>query len=169
MTTRGRSGGTAFRIAALVFGLLLAPVVFADSPLLPPSPSAPKIRVLLVMPEPSGKLSGRVALFDQALSTYRGRMLRALDLGDAEAIVQFTGYRRTIDANGVPKDWWDGQYQLVSPLARRAKLPRAKPQRFSLLVIGRESWEVEPAVDLLARMLAKALGREARPEPTDSI
>jgi len=168
MTTRSRSGGTSVRIAALVLGLLAASIAFAESPLLPPDPSAPKIRMLLVMPEPSGKLSRRVALFDKALSSYRGRMSRA-HLGDAEVIVEFTGYRRTIDAKGVSQDWWDGQYQLVTPPARRARLQRADPERFSLLVIGRESWEVEPAVDLLARMLAKALGREARPAKNDSI
>ena len=169
MRNRGRSGGASVLIAALVLGLLLAPVAFAESPLPPPDPSAPKIRVLLVMPAPSGKLSRRVALFDKALGRYQGRMLRARDLGDAEAIVEFTRYRRTIDAQGVSQDWWDGQYQLVTPAARRARLPRAEPQHFALVVSGRESRELEPAVDLLARMLARALGREARPEPHDSI
>jgi hypothetical protein len=165
MTTRGRSGCASVRIAALVVALLAAPIAFAESPLLPPSPKAPKIRVLLVMPAPSGKLSRRVALFDQALSGYQGRMSRARGLGDAEAIVEFTGYRRTIDANGVSHDLWDGQYQLVTSTARRARLPRAEPQAFSLAVIGHESRELEPAVDLLARMLA----RVSPPAPNDSI
>jgi hypothetical protein len=99
MTTRGRSGCASVRIAALVVALLAAPIAFAESPLLPPSPKAPKIRVLLVMPAPSGKLSRRVALFDQALSGYQGRMSRARGLGDAEAIVEF---HRVIAAPSMP-------------------------------------------------------------------
>jgi hypothetical protein len=144
---------TAALAAALGLGLLF-----------PSGTSAQAIRVLLVMPTESGRLSRQVAEFDAALGMPGGPLLRARTLDEADAIVHFTGYRRAIDGKGESEDWWEGQFKLLTPPVPRTGFAPAVPEHFKLLVIGRPSWYAEPAVELLARTLERALGREARPK-----
>jgi hypothetical protein len=123
----------------------------------------------LAIPGESGKLARQVALLDSALALSRGPLQRATALEEADAVVQFTRYRRTLNDKGVPRDWWEGQFKLLTPPAHDAGVGRRVPERFTLLVIGPESWQVEHVVDLLARTMARALGRELRPRKGDSI
>jgi hypothetical protein len=138
--------------------------VLAVGLLFPPSSSAQAIRVLLVMPAESGRLSRQVAEFDAALGRSGGPLLRARTLDEADAIIQFTGYRRAFDDKGESEDWWEGQFKLLTPPVPRTGFAPAIPEHFKLLVIGRASWYAEPAVELLARTLERALGRESRPK-----
>ena len=156
--------------AALVCAWLLSPPnAQAGEKLLPPDPSAPPVRVLLIVPAESGQLSKQVALLDRALAESRGFLSRAASLDEADAVVQFTRYRQTVDDKGVTSDWWDGQYRLLTAPAREMRPHGEAASRFSLLIIDQESWEMRPVVDLLARTLARALGRQARPEEAGSI
>jgi hypothetical protein len=75
----------------------------------------------------------------------------------------------TVDDKGVRSDWWDGQYRLLTAPARDVRLHGEVPSRFSLLVIDQEPWRMRTVVDLLGRTLARALGRQARPQEADSI
>ena len=138
---------------AAVFGLAL---------FLPASATAQPIRVLLVMPSESGKLPRQVARLHRALAAARGPLVRAITLAEADAIVEFTGFRHAIDEQGVSHDTWEGEFKLLASQAHEAAPAPAIPERFRLLVFGRESWEVEPAVALLEWTLARALGREPR-------
>jgi hypothetical protein len=157
-------------VAALVCAWLLSPPnARGGEKLLPPDPSAPPVRILLIIPADSGKLSKQVALLDRALAESRGFLSRAGSLEEADAVVQFTRYRRTVDDKGVTSDWWDGQYRLLTAPARDVLLHEAVPSRFSLLIIDQEPWQMKSVVDLLARTLARALGREARQQQADSI
>ena len=157
-------------MAALASAWLLSPRdARGGEKLLPPDPSAPPVRILLVIPAESEKLSGQVALLDRALAESRGFLSRAASLDEADAVVQFTRYRRTVDDKGATQDWWDGQLRLLTAPARDVRPHGEVPSRFSLLIIGREPWEMKPVVDLLARTLARALGRESRSEDADSI
>jgi hypothetical protein len=125
------------------------------------------VRILLIIPAESGKLGKQVALLDRALAESRGFLSRAGSLEEADAIVQFTRYRRTVDDKGATTDWWDGQYRLLTAPARDARLHEEVPSRFSLLIIDQEPWQMRTVIDLLARTLARALGRLAR--QADSI
>jgi len=157
-------------VAALVCAWLLSPPnAQAGEKLLPPDPSAPPVRILLIIPAESGKLSKQVALLDRALAESRGFLSRAGSLDEADAVVQFTRYRQTVDDKGVTSDWWDGQYMLLTAPARDVRLHGEVPSRFSLLIIDQEPWQIRSVVDLLARTLARALGRQARPQETESI
>lgn len=161
----------ALRIAvgALIGAWLLGPpAVGGGENLSPPDASAPPVRILLIMPAESGKLGKQVARLDRALAESRGFLSRAGSLDEADAVVHFTGFRQTLDEKGVRSDWWDGQYRLLTTPARDVRLRGEVPSRFSLLVIEQESWEMKPVVGLLARTLARALGRQARPEEADS-
>jgi len=122
--------------------------------------SAQQIRVLLVIPGGSGQLARQVARFDDALRKANGRIVQAHTLADADAVVQFTSYRRAFDDKGESEDWWYGQFKLLRPPVRDAQATPGTSPLFQLLVIGREDWEVEPAVELLGRALARALGLE---------
>jgi hypothetical protein len=154
MTTYGLPRLTAPLAVALGIGLLC-----------PPTASTQPIRVLLVRPTESGRLSRQVAHFDAALGMPGGPLQRARTLAEADAIVQFTGYRRTLDDKGESENWWEGQYKLLTPPSPRAGYAPAVPEQFMLLVIGRPSWYAEPAVELLADALGRALGRELPPKP----
>jgi hypothetical protein len=157
-------------VAALVCGWLLGPPnALCGEKLLPPDPSAPPVRILLIIPAESGKLSKQVTLLDRALAESRGFLLRADSLDEADAVIQFTRYRQTVDDKGVTSDWWDGQYRLLAAPARNVRLNDEVSSRFSLLVIDQQPGQIKRVVDLLARTLARALGRQARPEQADSI
>jgi hypothetical protein len=110
-----------------------------------------------------------VKLLDRALASSTGFLIPARTLEEADVILRFTRYRRTVNDKGVTQDWWDGEFRLLTPSAADTELRGEVPNRFSLLVIGRESWEIEPVVDLLARTMARAFGRESRPKPGKSI
>jgi hypothetical protein len=144
-------------------------VVLGVGLLIPSSASAQAIRILLIMPSESGKLSRHVARFDEALAMSRGPLVRAANLAEADAVVEFTEYRRAVDEKGDTEDWWTGQFRLLTPPARDARLAPAVPERFKLLVIGRISRDVEPAIELLGKLLARALGREPRPARDGSV
>jgi hypothetical protein len=123
--------------------------------------AAQQIRVLLVIPTGSAKLARQVARFDDALRKANGRIVQANTLADADAVVQFTNYRRAVDDKGESEDWWYGHFKLLTPPVGGDEAAPEVPPLFQLLVIGREDWEVEPAVELLGRTLARALGLEA--------
>lgn len=167
MTSLRRRPG---RLAVLLGAwLLTAPHALGGEKLLPPDPSAPPVHVLLTLPAESGNLARHVARLDRALAASRGFLLRAHSLEEADAVVEFTRYRRTVNDKGVTEDWWYGQFRLLTPPARGARLSQEVASRFALLIIDREPWEIEPVVDLLARTMARALGRESRPRRRDSI
>jgi hypothetical protein len=136
--------------------------------LIPSSASAQAIRVLLVVPSEPAKLARQVSRFNETLGESRGPLVSARSLSEADAVVQFTKYRRAFDQKGESEDWWEGEFQLLTPPVRGAQLA-APPKPFMLLVIGREDWQVGPAVELLARTLARALGREHPSWPSGSI
>lgn len=158
------------RLSVALLGAWLASAssASAEKPLLPPDPLAPPIRIILTIPGGSGTLARQVALLNGALPTSRGSLRRAAALDEADAIIQFTGYRRTRDDKGVSLDWWEGQFKLLTPAARAAGSARGL-EHFTLVVIGREASDVDPVVDLLARTMAQALDRESRPTKADSI
>jgi hypothetical protein len=159
-----------FTVAALVCASLVGPTnARGGEKLPPPDPSAVPVRILLIIPSESGRLSKQVALLDRALAESRGFLSRAKSLEEADAVVQFTGYRVTVDDKGVTSDWWEGQYRLLVTPGRDVRLDRGVPNRFKLLIIDQEPWQMRTVVDLLARTLARALGRQARPERADSI
>ena len=156
----GRSGR---RRAAVLLGMLGAGLAAT------PSASAQAIRVLLVVPTESGRLTRQVSRLNDALLRSESHIVAAQGLRDADAVVQITGYRRAFDDKGESEDWWEGQFKLLTPAARDAKSAPAAPERFKLLVIGREDGEVKPALDLLSNALARALGRESPKKARDSI
>jgi hypothetical protein len=157
-------------VAALLCSWLsMASSAPGEEPLFAPDASAPPVRILLTVPAEPGKLARKVASLDRALPTTRGFLRRARTLDEADVVVSFTHYCRTVDAKGVSQDWWEGQFRLLGTFAGEEPPAAKTPRPFSLVVIGRESWEVEAVVDLLARTMAKALGRDARPRKADSI
>ena len=135
-------------VALLATAFLLGPSALASNE---------QIRVLLVMPTASGRLARQVSRFEDALRRSTGRLVRADSLADADAVVQFTAYRRTVDDKGASQDWWYGQYRLLKPDRQNANGPRSA-ERFGLVVMDREDWQVEPALELLGVTLARALG-----------
>jgi hypothetical protein len=78
-------------------------------------------------------------------------------LAEADAVVEFTSYRRVIVDKGKPQDRWSGQYLLLQPA------PHGRPgaQRFNFVVIDREDWQVEPVLEMLANRLGSELGLAA--------
>jgi hypothetical protein len=147
----------------MALGALIGVFVLA-----PPRTAAQPVRVLLVTPSESGRLSRQVSRFTEELRALRGPLVAARGLSEADAIVRFTKYRRAFDAKGESEDWWEGEYRLLTPPLRDAQLA-SPPKPFMLLVIGREEWQVAPALDLLAQTLARALGRPYRGGPDHSI
>jgi len=148
--------------------LLTAAAAPAGETLPPPDPSAPPVHILLTIPDDSGLLAKQVALLNRELAASRGFLLRARSLDDADLVVEFTRYRSTMNDKGDIQHWWDGQVRLLAPPTPDVRLSE-DVSRFSLLIIGRESWEIEPVVDLLERWLAKALGRQAQSVGGESI
>jgi hypothetical protein len=116
-------------------------------------PFAPPARILLIIPTESGKLGAQVALLDRALAESRGFLSRAAGLDEADVVVQFTRYRWTVDDKGTTQDWGDGQFRLLTAPTRDVRLHGKVPSRFSLLIIGREPWEMKPAVSFGRRGL----------------
>ena len=140
---------TAIRLVALLVpALWLVPSALA---------SAGQIRVLLVMPTESGRLGHQVAQLEDALRRSTGRVVRAKSLADADAVVQVTTYRRVVNDKGESQDWWYGQYSLLKH-PRQVAGGQRSAERFVLVVMDREDWQVEPALELLGVTLAKALG-----------
>jgi hypothetical protein len=126
-----------------------------------------EIRVLIVIPNGSAKLARQVTRFDDALRKSGARVVRANTLADADAVVQFTNYKRLIDDKGEPQDWWYGQFKLLKPPVRKGHgAPKTSPP-FCLVVFGHDDWQVEPAVELLGRTLARALGLEKSTKETE--
>ena len=140
-------------VAVLVATLLLVPSDLA---------SAEQIRVLLVMPSESGRLGRQVAQLEDALRRSTGRVVRAESLADADAVVQVTTYRRLVNEKGESQDWWYGQYSLLKR-PRHVAGGQRSAERFGLVVMDREDWQVEPALELLGLTLAKALGLAPSP------
>ena len=137
-------------VSLLGLGLFCAPCVSAQS-----------IRVLLITPQEPESLSHQVLRFSEELNRSHGLLVAARNLPDADVVVQFTKYRRAFDHKGESEDWWEGQFQLLTPAPLGAQLA-SPPKPLVLLLIGRHEWEIAPAVELLARTLARALGREYR-------
>jgi len=143
--------------------------VFSLALVLPASATAQPIRVLLVMPGESGKLPRQVARLHRALAAARGPLVRATTLAEADAVVEFTGFRHAIDEKGVSHDTWEGEFKLLAASVQEPAPVPAIPERFQLLVFGHESWEVEPAVRLLEWTLSRALGREPASKKKPSV
>ena len=128
------------------------------------SVSAQQIRVLLVIPTGSSRLARQVARLNDALGKSKGRIVQANTLQDADAVVQFTNYRRVVDAKGESEDWWYGEYFLLKrPIRPPVPPPGAVPgvpqsPTFVVVVYGREDWEVEPVVEVLGQTLANVFG-----------
>jgi hypothetical protein len=150
---------------ALVGGALLSPA----------TATAEEIRVLFIA---SGgpELRLQVRGLEQAIEARSGPLAVARELTDADVIIQFTRYRRTVGANGEPARAWHGEARLLVPaepaMAAEPSLAGPRLDRFSILMMTAEDKpEMPQAVDALARMLRKALGREPRRErrPDDVI
>jgi hypothetical protein len=127
------------------------------------------VRIVLVVPSDSGRLARQVKRLEAELARTRGRIVRARSLDEADAVVEFTEYRRTRNETGRTADWWHGQFKLLSPAAREVQLARGIPDRFAMVISEQEPWDMVRVLDLLGRTLAKPLGREARPVKPDSI
>jgi hypothetical protein len=134
-------------MVTLGFAVLASALVSAAEP----------IRVVLVMPKGSQTLARQVSRFDDALRRSTGRIAWAGSLVDADAVVQFTNYRRTVNHEGKSADWWYGQYKLLSPPPQQESASRPSVEPFIFVVGDAEDWHVEPAVNLLAEHLARAL------------
>jgi hypothetical protein len=124
---------------------------------------APPIRVLLVPSSESSPLSRHVAHFEQSLKRSSGPLVRVATLSEADVIVQFTAYRRTVGDKGQTQDWWQGEFKPLKVSLRDTRLGPPVPERFALLVADRVSGDAEAAVELLAKLLSRALGRESPP------
>jgi len=83
-------------------------------------------------------------------------------------VVQFTNHRHVVDEKGEPQDWWYGQFKLLHPPVHDADTPAEMSPLFQLVVFGHDEWQTEPAVELLGRTLARALGLE-RPAKKDGV
>jgi hypothetical protein len=129
------------------------------------SSAAEPIRILVVMPGGSIELARQVRLFEDALRRSRGPVARAASLADADAVVEFTAYRRVI-SEGKPQDWWYGRYILLQAPAAEATTAGAK--RFVFVVGDREDWQVEPVLNMLGTTLGGALGLAPASLPTGS-
>jgi hypothetical protein len=134
-------------IVTLAFAVLGSALVSAAEPM----------RIVLVMPKGSETLARQVSRFDDALRRSTGRIAWAGSLVEADAVVQFTNYRRTINHEGKSADWWYGQYKLLSPPPQHDATSRPSVEPFMFVVGDVEDWQVEPAVNLLADRLARAL------------
>jgi hypothetical protein len=119
--------------------------------------TAEPIRILVVMPAEAGKLAQQVKRFEDALRRSRGPIARAAYLGEADAVVEFTSYRRVTSDNAKPQDWWSGHYVLLQP-PPQGNRRFARAQRFAYVVIDREDWQVEPVLNMLGTTLSGALG-----------
>ena len=131
------------------------------------SASADQIRVLLVMPAESGRLARQVSRFEDALRRSSGGVVRAQSLLDADAVVQFTSYRRLLPAGGKSQDWWYGQYKLLTATGEGDRA-QASIKPFAFVVGDCEDWQVERALDLLGATLARALGWPPQPSKGDA-
>jgi hypothetical protein len=151
------------RAAARAGSIVLATWLLATT-----SFGAEPIRVLVVMPGESGKLARQVTQFEDALRRSRGRVVRAASLADADAVVQFTAYRRVISDKGEPQDRWYGHYVLLNAPSQGAGSVGGAT-RFGLIVIGREDWQVEPVVELLGVTLGRALGLVSHAQPDEPL
>ena len=95
-------------------------------------------------------------------------VVRADSLADADAVVQFTAYRRVVRDKGEPQGWWYGHYVLLrAPSHKAHSVPGA--ERFTLVVIGREDWQVEPALEMLGTTLSRALGPTPYPQKGEAL
>jgi hypothetical protein len=155
MTTRCTRRAV-FRIGeCLLMAFLLANASSAGEP----------IRILIVIPGASGTLARQVRLFEDALRRSRGPVARAASLAEADAVVQFTAYRRVI-REGKPQDWWYGHYILLQAPFQEPSSAGAK--QFTFVVIDREGWQVEAVLNMLSRTLGGALGLPPASLPSQS-
>lgn len=139
---------------------LLVAVLLAST-----SRAAEPIRILVVTPGQSDALARQVRLFEGALGRSRAPVARAASLAEADAVVQFTAYRRVI-SEGKPQDWWYGHYVVLHAPSQDASGTGAK--RFAFVIIDREDWQLEPALDTLGRILGRALGLAPASPPSRS-
>jgi hypothetical protein len=150
------------QVVSRVIWCLLATFAYAS-----PGSGAEQLRILVVMPSGSAKLTRQVTQFEDALRHSQGPVVQARSLAEADAVVQFTAYRRRVDDKGVPQDWWYGHYLfLKGSWQERRSIGGAK--RFSLVVIDREDWQVEPVLEVLGTTLRRAL-RQAQYSREDSL
>ncbi len=131
--------------------------LLATFPLATTSSAVEPIRILVVMPGEPGKLAQQVRQFEDALRTSRGPVGRASSLAEADAVVEFTAYRRMVGDKGKPQDWWYGHYILLQAPSQGARSIQGA-KRFTLVVIDREDRQVEPVLELLGTTLGGALG-----------
>jgi hypothetical protein len=150
------------QVISRVIWCLLATLAYAS-----PSSCAEQLRILVVMPSGSAKLIRQVTQFEDALRHSQGPVVQARSLAEADAVVQFTEYRRRVDDKGVSQDWWYGNYVLLKESSQE---PRSTggANRFTLIVIDREDWQVEPVLELLGTTLRRAL-RQDRDSQEDSL
>jgi hypothetical protein len=141
---------------------LLATFAYAS-----PSSCAEQLRILVVMPSGSAKLTRQVTQFEDALRHSRGPVVQARSLAEADAVVQFTAYRRRVDDKGVPQDWWYGHHLFLKGSSQERR-STGGAKRFTLVIIDREDWQVEPVLELLGTTLRRAL-RQAQYSQEDSL
>jgi hypothetical protein len=149
------------RVAFGIGACLLMALLFVNS-----TSAAEPIRILVVVPGGSVALARQVRLFEDALRRSRGPVARAVSLAEADAVVQFTAYRRVI-SEGKPQDWWYGHYILLQAPSQETSSAGAK--RFAFVVMDREDWQVEPVLKMLGTTLGGALGLAPASLPSESL
>jgi hypothetical protein len=90
----------------------------AGAPLPLPDPSAPPVRVLLVMPTGEKVLERQVRRLERGLGESRGFLRLAETLDAADVMVRFGRYRRTLDDKGVTQDLVVWRAQIADALGR---------------------------------------------------
>lgn len=101
-----------------------------------------------------------MARLNEALLNSSRHVVAAPSLSEADAVVQITEYRHVLNDKGESVDWWHGQFKLLTPAARGAGSAAAAPERFTLLVVGRERREAEAALKLLWRWRGHWAGKQ---------
>jgi hypothetical protein len=73
-----------------------------------------------------------------------------------------------VDDKGVPQDWWYGHYVLLKASSQEPRsIDGAK--RFTLVVIDREDWQVEPVLEMLGTTLRRAQRQAQYSHREDSL
>jgi hypothetical protein len=122
------------------------------------------VRVLFVTSRDPG-VDVHVSRLEQAVSESHGPLAIAETLSDAHVVVQFTDYRRTVGEKGEPLFRWVGQARLLTLPEGRTRTDKPLPERFELLVIGDRGNQELRALELLEKMVSKALRpKTVRPE-----
>jgi hypothetical protein len=117
---------------------------------------------ILLVPARDAALQVRIWKLEQAIRDSHRQLAVAETLADAHVIVQFTDYRRSTGAKGVPVSHWVGQARLLRQPEAMTISATPLPERFELLAIGEDGSDSQRALKALELLLSKTL-RPRRP------